>query len=171
MKNELRLCLDLNIWVGALLCDARGKTGTITQQVRSLVLWEREESGPPATLIISWGMLNRLQKVLTQQLQLSPATITRYIDDIAALANYPRLVLGGTGIIPIRDEEDAAVLETAIAGRADALITRNFADFVTSQDVRMLREREAARYEHPAHSLLIVQPFTAMSWIRGVENF
>lgn len=170
MPDALRLCLDLNIWVGALLCDDRGKQGSVTQQLRDLAFRGYDAGGRRVDIIISWGMLDRLRDVLSR-IGFTEELAERQIQAIAGIADYPRLVLGGTGVIPIRDEEDAAVLETAIAGRADALLTRNFADFVTSQDVRMLREGEAARYEHPAHSLLIVQPFTAMSWIRGVDSF
>lgn len=171
MSARLRLCLDLNIWVGAFLCDVQGKTNSVSQQTRELVLYDLAKGEPQAQLIISWGMVNRLQKVLTQQLSLSPTTVVNYIDGIVELAKYPSVTLGGTGIISIRDEEDAAVLETAVAGRADALITRNFKDFVISQDVRILRDGEVAKYEHPTHSLLIIQPFIAKDWISGLERF
>jgi predicted nucleic acid-binding protein len=37
--------------------------------------------------------------------------------------------LGGTGVIALRDVEDLHVLEIAIAGKADFLVTANFKDF------------------------------------------
>ena len=70
-------------------------------------------------LIISWGMLNRLQKVLKKNLQVSDLVANLYIDAIQGYVKLnPQLTLGGTGIIPLQDTEDVHVLETALAGRA-----------------------------------------------------
>ena len=167
MSNEIRLCLDLNIWVGALLCYATGKKNTVTQQLRDLVVIGKDIRGRRVDLVISWGMLNRLYDVLVRDSRLSKVLARQHVDANAEIAKYPQLVLGGTGVIPIEDEEDAAVLETAISGRADALVTRNFKDFVVSSDVQILRDGEVARYRYPDRSLLIVQPRTAMAWVNG----
>ena len=35
----------------------------------------------------------------------------------------PYIVLGGTGLMPMRDQEDAHVLDTAVAGQAHLLVT------------------------------------------------
>ena len=110
-----------------------------------------------------------LYEVLTRDPRFSGELARDHVDTIAALAKYPQLVLGGTGVIPIEDEEDAAVLETALSGRADLLVTRNFKDFVASNDAKVLRNGEVARYQYPGHSLLIVQPRAAMAWMNGEE--
>jgi predicted nucleic acid-binding protein len=60
----------------------------------------------------------------------------------------PQLSLGGTGVIPIRDTEDAHVLETAIAGKADVLITANFKDFI-SKDTEVVIPGRHAVYRSP----------------------
>lgn len=81
-------------------------------------------------LVISWGMLNRLEEVL---LRLTPLAedASFYVDIIRSYAQIqPQLILGGTGVIPINDIEDQHVLETALAGRANLLVTANFKDFL-----------------------------------------
>ncbi len=74
-------------------------------------------------------------------------------------AGFPRMVLGGgveptrdarpalhdpydPGFLPKRtDTEDGRVLDTALAGRADALVTANFRDFTHHADAVILRGR------------------------------
>jgi len=77
------------------------------------------------------------------------------------------LTLGGTGIIPLRDKEDAKVLETALAGKVDLLITRNFKDFITYNDTSIIIQDRHAVHYGVNHNLHIVDPGLAMQWIRG----
>ena len=170
MADVLRLCLDLNIWVAALLAEAKGRQGTACQELVEIVRRGRCLS-QPVQLIISWGMLNRLRQVLVQKLQVSTPTAERYLETITAYAQLgamdasPQLTLGGTGIVPIRDSEDAHVLETAISGKAQVLVTANFKDFITKNTEIILPQRHAIQLT-PDCGFQIVHPYLFMEWIR-----
>jgi predicted nucleic acid-binding protein len=172
MAAALRVCLDLNIWCAALLADRKGRQSTASQ---SLVAMVRQGSclSSPVQLVISWGMLNRLQKVLVRDLKVSTQTAELYISTIAAYAclgamgSSPQLTLGGTGVIPIRDTEDAHVLETAIAGKADVLITANFKDFISKDTEVVIPDRHAVYRSPDDHAFQIVHPYLMMDWMRS----
>jgi predicted nucleic acid-binding protein len=172
MAAVLRVCLDLNIWCAALLADRKGRQNTASQ---SLVAMVRQGSclSLPVQLVISWGMLNRLQKVLVQDLNVSTQTAELYISTIAAYARLgamgasPQLTLGGTGVIPIRDTEDAHVLETTIAGRANLLITANFKDFISKDTQVVIPDRHAVYRSPDEHAFQIVHPYLMMDWMRS----
>ncbi len=171
MSEILRVCLDLNIWCAALLADGKGRENTASQ---SLVAMIRQGAclSRPVQLVISWGMLNRLRKVLTQDLKVSAHTADFYLSTIAAYAHLgalgasPQLTLGGTGVIPLRDTEDAHVLETAIAGKADFLITANFKDFITKNTAVVNPDRHAIHHS-PDCTVHIVHPYLMMDWLRS----
>jgi predicted nucleic acid-binding protein len=166
MTAILRICLDLNIWCAALLADHKGRQNTASQSLVEIV-----QKGSclslPVQLVISWGMLNRLQKVLVQDLKVSTQTAELYISTIAAYTHLgamgfsPQLTLGGTGIIPIHDTEDVHVLETAIAGKANILVTANFKDFI-SKDVKVVIPERHAVYQNPDHAFQIAHPYLMM---------
>ncbi|MGB7414833.1 MAG: hypothetical protein WA902_11555 [Thermosynechococcaceae cyanobacterium] len=59
--------MDLNVWVAALLADAKGRQSTASQSIVAIVR-QGYCLSQPVQLIISWGMLNRLRQVLTQKL-------------------------------------------------------------------------------------------------------
>ncbi len=77
-----------------------------------------------------------------------------------------QLTLGGTGVIGLRDTEDAHVLETAIAGKADFLVTANFKDFIINRDTKIEIPDRHAIYYSSAHSLQIVHPYLMVEWLR-----
>jgi hypothetical protein len=79
MTGILRLCLDLNIWCAALLADSKGREGTASQALIKIVRHGYCLS-MLVQLIISWGMLNRLRKVLECDLGVSPPTAELYIN-------------------------------------------------------------------------------------------
>ncbi|MBD2134948.1 PIN domain-containing protein [Sphaerospermopsis sp. FACHB-1094] len=165
MNNNLRLCLDLNIWCAALLADAKGRKGTACQTLVEIVRCGNCNLGK-VELVISWGMLNRLQQVLQTQpkLQVLPDDAITYINIIHGYTKIsPQLTLGGTGIIPISDIEDQHVLETALSGKATILITANFEDFLT-KDVEIIIPERHGIYRSPSHSLQIVHPYLMMNW-------
>jgi predicted nucleic acid-binding protein len=170
MSNTLRVCLDLNIWCAALLEDGKGRENTASQ---SLVAMIRQGTclSQPVQLVISWGMLNRLRKVLNQDLKVSAQTADAYLGAIAAYAHLgalgasPQLTLGGTGVISLRDTEDGHVLETAIAGRTDFLITANFKDFITKNTAVVALDRYAI-HQSPDGTVHIVHPYLMMEWLR-----
>ena len=172
MAAALRVCLDLNIWCAALLADRKGRQNTASQ---GLVAMVRQGSclSLPVQLVISWGMLNRLLKVLVQDLKVSTQTADLYISTIAAYAHLgaigasPQLTLGGTGVIPIRDTEDAHVLETAIAGKANILVTANFKDFIFKDTQVVIPDRHAVYRRPDDHAFQIVHPYLMMDWLRS----
>jgi hypothetical protein len=116
-------------------------------------------------------MLNRLRTVWEDdwgvpRAEADPllATIASYAA-LGADAEPPHLTLGGTGLIALRDTEDAHVLEVAVAGRADVLVTSNFKDFLSyKKDVR--EADRVAIYRAPQHRVVIAHPYTAAQWLR-----
>ena len=166
MAETVRLCLDLNIWCAYLLASAKGRQGSACQTLVQIV---RQGSCPigPVELVISWGMLNRLQQVLEEQCQFRefPETAAAYVSAIRDYAQFsPSLTLGGTGIIPIQDVEDRHVLETALAGRATALVTANFKDFI-AQDLQVIMPNRHGIYQSPQHDFHVVHPYLMIQWI------
>jgi predicted nucleic acid-binding protein len=173
VTDVLRLCLDLNIWCAALLADAKGRNGTASQCLVDIV---RRGSCrlAPVQLIVSWGMLNRLRKVLEKDLHVSESVANLYIGTIGAYAQAgavgasPQLTLGGTDVVAIHDTEDAHVLETAIAGRANLLVTANFKDFLSKDTVVVVPSRHAI-YSTSTHAFHIVHPYLAVDWTRSTS--
>jgi hypothetical protein len=122
-------------------------------------------------LVISWGMLNRLRKVWEDDWGVPRVDADPLLVAVAGYAAFgpesepPHLMLGGTGLIALRDTEDAHVLDVAVAGRADLLVTSNFKDFLHyKQDVR--EEGRIAIYQAPQHRVVIAHTYTAAEWLR-----
>ena len=162
----LRLCLDLNVWVAALLADRKGRTNTGSQYLVEVV---RSGFSPVGAveLVISLGMLDELRSVITEHLGLDPETARDYVLAVEAYAQLgAQLTLGGTGVIPLKDTEDAHVLETAIAGKANFLVTANFKDFIVDRDTKVEISDRYAIYYSSAHSLQIVHPYLMIDWLR-----
>lgn len=164
------MCLDLNVYCAHLLGLRKGHTNTAAQTLIGMVRRGECAMGP-VQLIISWGMLNRLRKVLEDDLGVPRIEADHFLGAIAGFATLgpasepPHLTLGGTGIVPLRDAEDAHVLDVAIGGRADLLLTSNFKDFV--DDRTDVREPDRIAIHHaPHHSVVIAHPFTAVQWLR-----
>jgi PIN domain len=166
----LRLCLDLNVWCGDLICEQHGRTGFAAQRLVEIARNGQGSLGP-VQLIISWGMINRLRKVYIQDLQI-PTNIADAL--LSAIVGYaavgpsgisPTLTLGGTGVVPLTDTEDAHVLETCLAGEADILVTANFKDFL-SNDTEILEANRVAVYRHPKRKLLIAHPYKMADWFK-----
>ena len=175
MSKVLRLCLDLNIWCAALLAEFKGRQNTSCQSLVEIVRQGSCTVGE-VQLVISWGMLNRLEKVLTKDLKVKNVAADLYIDAIRGYAQLsPQLTLGGTGIIPLQDTEDAHVLETALAGRADILVTANFQDFI-SKDTQISIPQRYGIHVAPSHVFHIVHPYLMMDWLNkgkipSLENY
>ena len=111
----LRLCIDLNIWVAALLADRKGRSNTASQYLVEIVRSGVSPVGE-VSLIISLGMLDELRSVIIEHLGLNLDIADAYISAIEEYAKLGvQLTLGGTGVIALRDTEDLHVLETATA--------------------------------------------------------
>uniref|UniRef100_B8HZ90 PIN domain-containing protein n=1 Tax=Cyanothece sp. (strain PCC 7425 / ATCC 29141) TaxID=395961 RepID=B8HZ90_CYAP4 len=171
MNASLRFCLDLNIWCAALLAERKGRQGTAAQTLVQMVRLGTCPLGP-VQLVISWGMLNRLRLVLERDLGVIPETADLLIETIGGYAHLgpagisPQLILGGTGVLALRDQEDAHVLEVAIAGRANLLITANFKDFL-SKDTDVVVPEQHAIHNAPGHRFHIVHPYLTLDWLRS----
>src|SRR5471032_624121 len=105
-----RLCLDLNIWCSAFLALKSGRTDSSAQALVDIVRLGECALGP-TQLVISWGMLTRLRKVLQEDWRVDPALSEAFVSAITGYArlgpsgNGPYLLLGGTGVMPLRDAE------------------------------------------------------------------
>ncbi|WP_017295083.1 PIN domain-containing protein [Geminocystis herdmanii] len=166
MSKVIRLCLDLNIWCASLLADFKGRNETACQILVETIR-QRECSLGKVKLIVSWGMMNRLQKVLEQDLQVSSFTAKNYLNIICKYADYvPQLTLGGSGVIAMEDIEDSHVLETCLASQADILVTANFKDFI-NKDTKIIIEQRYAIYTSANHRLIIVHPFLMVEWLKS----
>ena len=166
--SKLRLCLDLNIWCAALLADFKSRQNTSAQRLVQIVRVGHSSLGD-VELVISWGMIQRLEKVLVKDLQIDVAVSNMYLEAIVGLAQLaPQLTLGGTGILPLRDTEDAHVLETAIAGKANVLVTANLKDFVASDTQIIIRDRYLIHVT-PTHRVQIVHPYLMMNWLNAAS--
>ncbi len=161
----MRVCLDLNIWVADILARRDGRAGTACQLITAAA--RGLEPGLDLQLVISFGMLDRLEAVLTDQLGFGPATARDLVDAIAGYAEQgPSLTLGGVGVIPIHDREDRHVLETAWAGRAYALVTADFDGFITA-DGEILIPGRLARLARAGRDLRLAHPFLFAAVLSG----
>lgn len=172
-SSPFRLCLDLNVWYSAIIAQTRGRSGTASLALTEAV--RRGYSGFGLTqLVVSWGMLTRLQTVLARELRWNQQRTDRVLATIASCAQLgpaaisPFVLLGRAGVVPIKDQEDAHVLEVAIAGRADVLATLDFSDFV-SYRTEMLKPARIARYRTANHEVIIAHPAEVAAWLRTGE--
>jgi len=173
--TPLRLCLDLNIWVADLLALHAERTGTSCQLLVDVVRRGVSPLGP-VQLVVSWGMLNRLETVLIRVLNVDASLAQQYVTMIARYAadgphaHAPYILLGPSGLVPLRDEEDGHVLETARAGKASVLVTRNFRDFDgtgTRSPTRVIVPGQLATHTAPdGHVVRIASPGEVIRWLK-----
>jgi hypothetical protein len=169
----VRLCLDLNVWVAAFLTKYRdrraGSSAFLVEAVRS-----RHSTAGPVQLVVSVGMLERLRIVLIREFAVSSdaaAAVTAGIEVMASTGpagDHPYLLLGGTGVMPLRDEEDRHVLEVAVAAQADLLATANLSDFAGA-NFEPLRDWAGATVYRPmvGSALVIAHPDNVAAWLRS----
>jgi hypothetical protein len=183
----LRLCIDLNVWVGAFIADAKGVSGTASQAVVGAVKDGHAAVGP-VQLVVSHAMLTRLHDVMRRR-GASPRTAGRYVALIESFARlgpsgeHAHVVLGG-GVLPTADarmphydpydpatapappdREDGRVLDAATAGRADALVTANFRDFAHPSDEIVVAGRVAVK-KLAQGPLIVLRPQEMATWLR-----
>jgi hypothetical protein len=175
----LRVTYDLNVWVAHFLSLSRGRQGTAAQRVIRSALAGHCRLGPVQP-IISHAMLDTLQGVLARLgLPEAAADAARNVVENAAadgvVPHSPYLVPGG-GVQPMNDTEDGGVLDTAIAGGSDLLITSNLRDFapgprsdIDATIVRLNADGEADvllfRHGRLAHGIVIASLFAASAWL------
>ena len=176
----LRLCLDVNVWVNYYLTTARGRgLKTAASGLTAAVFAGACRLGP-VQLVVSHAMLNTLEFVLRRMPVTEPfADMARDQVEAAAgngyLAEPPSIILGGTAANALLDQEDAAVLNAAIAGRADLFVTNNIDDFIQGPRARttttVLSDNHGSpdvfQLSHPRipDGLIVASPFKAAAWI------
>ena len=89
----------------------------------------------------------------------------RWYAQLGPTGASPQLTLGGVGVIALQDVEDAHVLETALPGKANVLVTANFRDFISNDTHVIVPERHAVHVA-AAHVVRIVYPYLMMDWLR-----
>jgi hypothetical protein len=172
----LRLCLDLNVLIADFLAEAAGRGDTAARTLVRAAVEGRCALGP-VQLVVSFGMLDRLEAVLVGKLGVTPATARLRRELVAMIAELgpedgPALTLGGTGVVPVLDVEDGHVLETALAGRAGWLVTANLRDFTQPSRQRLpvrLAAADLGVVVYPEHRILVVGPGRAAAWLRDPQ--
>jgi predicted nucleic acid-binding protein len=163
-----RICLDFNVWCDAFIARHLGRQDTATMALVEAVRSGRSSRGP-VSLVVSWGMLERLWTVLVRDLGFSQRDAARLAELVASYAkDGPSLTVGGVGVIPIHDTEDLHVLETAWAGKADILATANLDDFIQADD-ELVMEGRVWRLTRGGETMILAHPFEAASWLREGE--
>jgi predicted nucleic acid-binding protein len=180
----IRLCLDVNVWIGHYLTAVRrphppGAVSGLAQAV-----FAGAYGVGPIQLVVSHAMLNTLELVMKRLPELAAAAeMARDQVEAAAGSGYlrepPSIVLGGSAAYPLLDPEDADVLNAAMAGRADLLVTSNLIDFIhgpkARTDTEILSYKDGAadvvRLNHPRlpGGLIIASPFRAAGWLLRSE--
>ena len=168
-----RLCLDLNVWCAYALANARQRDETTIQLLVEAV--RRGECALGLTqLVISWGMINRLAQVLARKLGFSRLALETVLEEVILASRLgpdpsnPLMILGGAGVVPLRDQEDVHVLDVAVAGRANVLVTGNFVDFIGYR-TEILKPDRIALHRTPDHEVIIARPAEVAAWIRTGE--
>lgn len=168
----LRLCLDLNVWVADFLGTRRGRRGGSSPWLVDAVRAGACQAGS-LQLVISLGMLDRLALVLRREFQVESDAAETLVHAIGGVASFgpagdhPHALIGG-GVYPLRDEEDRHVLEVAIAGEADLLVTANMVDFETADVVRIGDGARIRLHPRPGQTTLVIaHPDQARDWLRA----
>lgn len=179
--RPLRVLLDVNVWITNLMAADKGRQGTMTQRLVSMVSngkWGHEDR--EVQLIISLEMLETMEHVLTRR-GYAPENAQEYAEAVSNVAKYgpeeldPYLILGGREQLAMRDTEDAGVLTAAIAANAHLLVTDNLSDFITKDSSRIdtmvvkassaKRQLEAIRHQRPGTDLIVAHPADVMAWL------
>jgi predicted nucleic acid-binding protein len=180
----LRITVDVNGWVSHYLSLSKARPDSAAQRLVRSVFSGHCRLGPVQP-IISHLMLDTLLGVLTR-LGLAEPVAEAARDAVEAAATggvvpqAPYIVLGG-GVQPVRDAEDGGVLDTAVAGAADLLITNNIDDFLPGPragiDAKIIRlganrKPDAVLVMHGRlpHGLVIATAFAAEArLVQGVS--
>jgi hypothetical protein len=161
----LRISLDLNVWCAAILAGRAGRSDTALQRIVDAA--RGRPSRAAIQLVISWGMLGRLNLVLRDALGFPESAAESLTDAIVGYAEAgPSLTLGGVGVLPIHDPEDRHVLETAWAGKATALVTADFGGFLGA-DADIVAPGRLARLRRAGQVLHLIHPYPMAAWLRG----
>jgi hypothetical protein len=181
----IRLTLDINVFVADLLSRRRGFRASAATMIAGAVRDGTCPAGP-VQLVISVPMIEAFANILERRLGYArtPAEERAWLLADYALAgpaqDQPYLP-AGTGFIPFETEaqlrqsietwrqsvdtaklfhevqDDRYVLETALAGRADILVTADLDDFVRGPAIRLERS-DVVLFPFGGMTLVIAKP-------------
>jgi putative PIN family toxin of toxin-antitoxin system len=117
----MRIVLDTSVFVAALRSNSGASNRLVEEALRGTY-----------TLLVSVPLLLEYEAVLSRQEHLAASGVASadvgvLLDALASVAEQVRLSFLWRPTL--RDEDDEVVLETAINGRADRLVTFNVRDF------------------------------------------
>lgn len=179
----VRLCLDVNAWYAYFDTTLRKGTSDTAAGVLVDTVRKSECRFGPVQAVVSHMMLDTLEGVLarTPRLAAFAPEARRRAEILCAggtMATPPSIVLGGTAANPMLDEEDAHVLNVALTGDADLLVTNNIGDFAGGGRSMLATEELGKdkkgrvdvvflRHLRAPHGLTIASAFRAAAWLTG----
>jgi putative PIN family toxin of toxin-antitoxin system len=132
IERRVRAVIDTNVWISAIL-----NPGGAPAAIRSALDAQR------FTLVTSESLLNELREVLSRPrfARLSQVTPSE-IDQLLAMLSERGETVPLTGSVELcRDPDDNMVIETALVGNAEVLVTRDDDLKGVSLLASILRER------------------------------
>jgi len=170
----LRVVFDINVWVANTLAALRHRDGTSCQRLVESLIIGQCRLGPLASNI-SHAMLDTFETVLEREFGMPPDLVDAARNIAQEACSHPPLAVLGGGVQPVKDIEDLSVLETALAVRADILVTHNMKDFTPGPraqlDADIIRSKagtaEVVLVRQPGlpHGLVITTPYAAKAWL------
>lgn len=191
--HHLRLCLDINVLISDLLASRKGRRGTAASMVVGSVRDGVCPAGP-VQLVTSLPIIENYASVLQRRFGYSRIDaeekawlLEQYAID-GPMPEHPQLVVG-SGYIPFETEaelraavdafagsenaaklfaetqDDRYVLETALAGRADILVTSDINDFNRGQAIQLERT-DVLLFPFSGRILVIAKPSFVAFWLR-----
>jgi predicted nucleic acid-binding protein len=179
--KALRICIDVNVWVAFLMAIQNGRNETSAQSIVA-VAREMKFGDRPVQLIISLEMSDTLERVLTR-VGFSTARSHDFASSVIDLMKAgpeeldPHLLISGRDQLGMHDREDAGVLATAIAAKADLIVTDNLKDFKTNDsetiETRTVRSGKVQRRlfcviveRADGVSVVVAHPVDVLDWLR-----
>lgn len=128
--------LDVNVLVAAQNANRAGRAATISQRALQYVT-SGTIHGTPVQIAVSFKMIDTFRDVLLRNGYRADAVESAADALIDLMRHGPRMidpymVFGGTPDPSLRDVEDGGVLATALAARADVLVTNDLSDFAVA---------------------------------------
>ncbi len=173
----LRCCVDLNVWQNAdrarFAARLAPQSPSAATEIIGLLAAGQGPAGP-LQMVLSARMLGHYEAVLQRNLGVAPEAARALTDAMADMARLgplgidPLLIVDG-GVYPNPDPEDAAIIEVALAGQADLLVTRDAHPFM-GPNVRPIGKIPIGVAGHVISAgrppLLVAQPPLALHVLR-----
>jgi len=191
--SVVRLALDINVLVAEILSRRRGSPATASAMLVDAIRDGICAAGP-VQLVTSLPIIEIFASVLHRRLGYTEyeaaekAWLLEQYTMEGPMPDRPYRTVGA-GYIPFETEadlrqavetfagqletrklfnearDDRYVLETALAGRADTLVTANIADFIRGPAIRLERD-DVVRYPFAARTLVVAKPAFTAYWLR-----